>query len=128
MVKLLIVDDSNIMRKAIEKYLRRFSFQLVGTARNGREALELFRRHYPEFVTLDITMPELDGLACLTEMRAERPETRILVISALSDPLTGLEAVKRGASGFLSKPFTADVLAAEVEQILGLDAEHGGAQ
>lgn len=122
-MRLLIVDDSNIMRKAIEKYLRRFSFDLVGTARNGREALDLFRRHQPDFVTLDITMPELDGLACLTEMRSDRPQTRILVISALSDPMTGLEAVKRGANGFLSKPFTAEALATEVEQILQRGAE-----
>jgi len=123
LVKLLIVDDSNIMRRAIEKYLADFQLDLVGTAGNGEQALELFKETKPDLVTLDITMPKLDGLSCLKEMRSIDPEARILIISALKDPATGLEALKLGARGFLSKPFTQEQLKEEIEEILGDEDE-----
>ncbi len=113
-MKLLIVDDSNIMRRAIEKYLADFKLELVGTAADGESALALFRRFLPDLVTLDITMPRMDGLACLDEIMKIRPTTRVLVISALKDPATGLAALRKGARGFLPKPFTQSELQAEI--------------
>jgi two-component system chemotaxis response regulator CheY len=116
-MKLMIVDDSNIMRKAIEKYLGEFKLELVGTAGDGEAALRLFDEAKPDLVTLDITMPRMDGLACLSAIMEKRPETKVLVISALKDPATGLAALKRGAKGFLTKPFTQAELRDEVEAI-----------
>jgi two-component system chemotaxis response regulator CheY len=118
-MKLLIVDDSNIMRKAIEKYLERKQFTLVGSAGDGESALQMFSQFLPDLVTLDITMPRMDGLTCLEKMLAIKPDAKILVVSALKDPVTGLQALKKGAKGFLSKPFTAQELQQEIEEILG---------
>ena len=79
-LKLLIVDDSFIIRQAIKKYLKKYNLEVVGTAENGKIALELFEKTNPDIVTLDTTMPEIDGLTVLEEM-----------ISALG--LSGFKAV-----------------------------------
>jgi two-component system chemotaxis response regulator CheY len=118
-MKLLIVDDSNIMRRAIEKYLAGKRFTLVGTAPDGETALELFKKHLPDIVTLDITMPKMDGLACLERMIKIKGDVKVLIISALKDPATGLQALKKGAKGFLPKPFTALQLQQEIDEITG---------
>ncbi|MDR2314629.1 MAG: response regulator [Spirochaetaceae bacterium] len=118
-MKLLIVDDSNIMRRAIEKYLEHKQFTLVGAAADGEAALRIFSQALPDLVTMDITMPRMDGLTCLDKMLAIKPDVKILVISALKDPVTGLQALKKGAVGFLAKPFTAAELQKEVEEVLG---------
>jgi two-component system, chemotaxis family, chemotaxis protein CheY len=104
--KLLIVDDSNIMRRRIERSQRFDELQVVGTAANGLEALELFRATQPDIVTMDITMPQMDGIECIEKLVALRPAVRILVISALADKATAVEAMEKGANGFLNKPFT----------------------
>jgi two-component system chemotaxis response regulator CheY len=121
-MKLLIVDDSNIMRRAIAKYLQKKTFTLVGTAADGEAAVQMFRKYLPDVVTLDITMPKMDGLSCLEQMLKIRPDAKILIISALKDPATGLQALKKGARGFLPKPFSAEQLVKEIDEILGTDA------
>jgi two-component system, chemotaxis family, chemotaxis protein CheY len=110
MLSLLIVDDSNIIRRKIERCNDSDKFNVVGSACNGVEAIILFRRLRPDVVTMDLTMPEMDGIACITEMIAIDPNVNILVVSALSDKATGIEALKKGARGFLCKPFTEDQL------------------
>ena len=105
-VKMLIVDDSNIVRRRIERSQQFDDLQVVGTAANGLEALELARRTNPDLVTMDLTMPQMDGIECITQLVQMKPEVRILVISALADKATAVEAMERGANGFLNKPFT----------------------
>src|SRR5262249_9813217 len=104
--KLLIVDDSNIMRRRIERSQQFADLQLVGTAGNGVEALEMFKKTDPDVVTMDLTMPRMDGIECIGQLVALKPAVRILVISALADKATAVEAMERGANGFLNKPFT----------------------
>lgn len=106
MVRLLIVDDSNIVRRRIERSQQFDDLEVVGTAANGLEALELARRTDPDLVTMDLTMPQMDGIECITQLVRMKPQVRILVISALADKATAVEAMERGANGFLSKPFT----------------------
>lgn len=118
-MKLMIVDDSNIMRRAIRKYLDPFGMEVVATAADGRTALQLFAQHVPDIVTMDITMPELDGLQTLVEMLRIKPDSRILIVTALSDPETGLDAVRKGALGYLTKPFTQEQLREEITHIIG---------
>jgi two-component system chemotaxis response regulator CheY len=105
-LKLLIVDDSNIMRRRIERSQQFEELQVVGTAGNGVEALEMFRRTDPDMVTMDLTMPQMDGIECISKLVQLKPAVRILVISALADKATAVEAMERGANGFLNKPFT----------------------
>ena len=104
--KLMIVDDSNIMRRRIERSQHYEDLQLVGTAGNGVEALELFKKTDPDVVTMDLTMPHMGGIECIGQLVALKPAVRILVISALADKATAVEAMERGANGFLNKPFT----------------------
>ena len=117
--RLLIVDDSNIIRRAIAAYSEGLALSLVATASDGRTALDLLDEHQPDLVTMDITMPNLDGLSCLREIMRRRPETRVLIVTALSDPATGLQALKLGAAGFLPKPFTREQLRDELLHIMG---------
>jgi two-component system, chemotaxis family, chemotaxis protein CheY len=104
--KLMIVDDSNIMRRRIERSQQFEDLQLVGTAGNGLEALELFKKTDPDVVTMDLTMPQMDGIECIGRLVKLKPAVRILVISALADKATAVEAMEKGANGFLNKPFT----------------------
>lgn len=108
--RLLIVDDSSTVRRSIERHI--FSNQVteIYQAANGREAMELFERYRPEFVTMDLTMPEMDGLTCISKMMSLKPDTRLMVISALGDAETAIEAVERGANEYVVKPFSAEDL------------------
>lgn len=104
--RLMIVDDSNIMRRRIERSQQFEDLEVVGTAADGVEAVELFKRTDPDLVTMDITMPHMDGIECIAQLVALKPTVRILVISALADKATAVEAMEKGANGFLNKPFT----------------------
>ena len=104
--KLMIVDDSNIMRRRIERSNQFEELELVGTAGNGAEAIEMFKKMDPDVVTMDLTMPQMDGIECISKLVALKPAIRILVISALADKATAVEAMEKGANGFLNKPFT----------------------
>jgi two-component system, chemotaxis family, chemotaxis protein CheY len=105
-VRLLIVDDSNIVRRRIERSQQFEELEVVGSAANGLEALELFKRTDPDLVTMDLTMPQMDGIECIEHLVRLKPEVRILVISALADKATAVDAMEKGANGFLNKPFT----------------------
>ena len=104
--RLLIVDDSNIMRRRIERSQQFDELEVVGAASNGVEAIELFRRTDPDLVTMDLTMPQMDGIECIEQIVRLKPAVRILVISALADKATAVDAMEKGANGFLNKPFT----------------------
>ncbi|MFO1368878.1 MAG: response regulator [Marinagarivorans sp.] len=103
---MLVVDDSNVIRRKIERAAEGAFFRVVASAGSGAEALIAYAKHRPELITMDITMPHMDGIACIEKLMAHNPELRILVISALADKATGIEALEKGARGFLCKPFT----------------------
>ena len=106
--RLLIVDDSMIVRNRIMRLCSAAEFQhvkIVGLAANGMQAISLARKNRPTLITMDLTMPELDGEQCIAELSVLLPEARILVVSALSDKATALRAIRRGAHGFIHKPF-----------------------
>jgi len=116
--KLMIVDDSNIMRRRIERSQQFEALELVGTAADGIEALDLFKRTDPDVVTMDITMPHMDGIECIGRLVAMKPSIRILVVSALADKATAVEAMERGANGFLNKPFSDRQLNEAIAELL----------
>jgi two-component system chemotaxis response regulator CheY len=105
-IKLLVVDDSSITRRRIERDISLPRLIVVGTACNGHEAVQMCKAHQPQIVTLDLTMPHMDGLETISALLAIKPDVHILVISALSDKATAIEAICLGAAGFLNKPFT----------------------
>ena len=120
-VRVLIVDDSLIIREAIQKHLKDLNIEVVGTAEDGKVALDKFREHDPDVVTLDITMPELDGLSVLEEMLKMKKSVKVMVVTALSDKATGLRAIKMGAKSFLPKPFTPEKLQESFKRLIGLN-------
>jgi two-component system chemotaxis response regulator CheY len=112
-MRLLIVDDSNMIRTRISRVVQNGGLKgvvLAGLAKNGREAMRLARATRPEVVTMDLTMPEMDGIECIQEMLKFDPNINILVVSALSDKSTAIEALKLGARGFVAKPFSDEEL------------------
>ncbi len=117
-MKLLIVDDSSIMRRTIEKNLVDYDLQIVGTAANGVEALEMVKLKKPDVITLDITMPQMDGLTCLENIMQIHPEAKVMIITALSDKLTGLLALDKGARGFMYKPVNPEDLKKAFDKLL----------
>lgn len=105
-MKMLIVDDSLIVRRKIEREINLPELKEIFTATDGQQAVDIFTAHEPELVTMDLTMPNMDGTECVKQLVAINPDTVILVISALADKATAIKAVKYGAYGFLCKPFT----------------------
>lgn len=107
---MMIVDDSNIIRSKINRISDGEKFTVVATANDGIDALAKFRRVRPRVVTMDLTMPHMEGQDCISNMIEIDPEVLILVVSALSDEATGIDALERGAAGFLLKPFSENEL------------------
>jgi len=119
-MKLLIVDDSLVIRNKINRNLLK-QFESVNRASNGVEALSIVKSDSPGFITMDLTMPEMGGVECIEEIMKMAPNTYILVISALADKATAVEALTLGANGFLCKPFTALQLNDAIEKVLELE-------
>lgn len=118
MYRLMIVDDSNIIRNRIQRLYNSDTFSLVATATNGDDAVEKFKLYKPEVITMDLTMPQMDGLECIEKLVELDPEVRILVVSALSDKATGIKALELGASGFLCKPFSEEELVEALDELV----------
>jgi len=118
MLKLMVVDDSTLIRKKIIREHDENVFELVGEASDGNEAIELFERCGPDVVTMDLTMPNLDGIACIERLIELDPTIKILVVSALSDAETGMEALEKGAQGFVNKPFTEQQIMEALEIVI----------
>ena len=119
--KLMVVDDSMVFRNRIARLAadpRLPRVQLVAMAENGEEAIAQARHHRPDLVTMDLTMPRMDGPACLELLREQLPEARILVVSALSDRATALKALAKGAHGFLLKPFSDDQMVQSLQELM----------
>ncbi len=102
----MIVDDSNIIRNKISRCQARGMFKVVAKARNGAQAVKACEIYSPDVITMDLTMPHMDGIAAIRRIIGMEPDVRILVVSALSDKATGIKALKLGARGFLCKPFS----------------------
>ena len=117
-MNMMIVDDSKIMRQMIHEVCKQFNgITIVAMAGDGQEAITAFKRVRPEIITMDLTMPNLDGVGAIKQIMKLDPKVKILVISALSDQETALESISEGAKGFLYKPFSKEEL---TEAILGI--------
>jgi len=110
MKKVLVVDDAAFMRVSISKMLTSNGYEVIGEAENGKIAIKKFQELSPDIVTMDITMPEMDGLASLKEILAVNPNANIIMISAMGQESMVREAVMAGAKGFIVKPFKENVI------------------
>jgi len=108
MARVLVVDDAAFMRKMVSDALIKGGHDVVGEAGNGVEAIARFQELRPDLMTLDITMPEKDGLAALADIMAADPAAKVVMCSALGQESKVLEAIKLGAKDFVVKPFQPD--------------------
>ncbi len=102
-MRILIADDHALFRDSLKSLLEARNYSVVAEARNGREAIEMARRHKPELVLMDLSMPEVDGLTATKLICAELPEVKVVVLTASDDDANLFEAVKSGAQGYLLK-------------------------
>ncbi|MBH1941111.1 response regulator [Mobilitalea sibirica] len=105
MPKVLVVDDAAFMRLALKTILERNGFQIVGEAENGAVALKMYQEYKPDLVTMDITMPVLDGIQSLKAIRQYDPKAKVIIVSAMGQEGMIKEAIASGAKSFIIKPF-----------------------
>lgn len=105
MAKIIIVDDSRILRKILNTTLTEAGHEIIGEAGNGAELLKLLETKTPDLITLDITMPVMDGIAALKAVKEQYSDVKVIMVSAAGQKSKVMEALKAGASDFLQKPF-----------------------
>ena len=104
MARVVVVDDSQYLSKQIKDYLESEHYEVVGIGHDGIEGFELYKKHRPDFITLDITMPNKDGRECLSDILDFDSQAKVLMISALVDKSIVMSCLDRGAGGFIEKP------------------------
>lgn len=113
MADIMIVDDSRTSRKILREILERNGHSVVAEAVNGEDGYLKYKELNPDIVTMDITMPQMDGVECLSLIKKVNPEAKVLMITAAGQKEKMLESIKRGAEEFIVKPFNeAEILAA----------------
>lgn len=122
-MKLMVVDDSLTIRRKIERCACVNEDMSIISASNGEEAIALFKEELPDLVTMDLTMPHIDGVDCIKALVDIKPDVHVLVVSALADKVTALAAIKNGAEGFLKKPFTDEALNSALAELLVQEGE-----
>lgn len=118
MPKVLIVDDSAFMRATIKTMIKRNGFEVVGEAENGAVGVKKYQELHPDIVTMDITMPELDGIQALKVIRQFDPEAKIVIVSAMGQEILVKEAILNGAKSFVVKPFSEEAIVKALNKIL----------
>ncbi|MFC4320171.1 response regulator [Litchfieldia salsa] len=106
--KILIVDDAAFMRMMIKDILSKNGFDVVAEAADGAQAVEKYQEHQPDLVTMDITMPEMDGITALKEIKKLNPSAKVIMCSAMGQQAMVIDAIQAGAKDFIVKPFQAD--------------------
>ncbi|MDQ0159083.1 response regulator [Alkalibacillus salilacus] len=106
--QILVVDDAAFMRMMIKDILEKNGYEVVGEAENGEAAVEQYKELNPDLVTLDITMPEKDGIEALKEIMSQDSNAKIVMCSAMGQQAMVIDAIQSGAKDFIVKPFQAD--------------------
>jgi len=117
MKRVLIVDDAAFMRVSIKNMLAKHGYEVIGEAENGKVAIQKFQELAPDIITMDITMPEMDGLASLKKILAINPSANVVMISAMGQESMVREAVLSGAKGFIVKPFKEDIIVSALNNL-----------
>src|SRR5699024_7482470 len=118
MAKILVTDDAAFMRMQLKDILTKLGHEVIGEAENGLDAIEQYKKLEPEIITMDITMPEMDGIAAVKEIRKINPDVKIIMCSAMGQQGMVVEAIQAGAKDFIVKPFTPDRIKEALEKIV----------
>jgi two-component system chemotaxis response regulator CheY len=117
--RILIVDDAAFMRMMIKDILTKNGYEVVGEAADGMQAVEKFKELRPDLVTMDITMPEMEGITALKEIKAVEPNAVVIMCSAMGQQAMVIDAIQAGAKDFIVKPFQADRVIEAIQKALG---------
>ncbi|MFD2670092.1 response regulator [Marinicrinis sediminis] len=117
--KILIVDDAAFMRMMIKDILSKNGYEVVGEANDGSQAVEKYKELQPDLVTMDITMPEMDGITALKEIKKMDGNAKVIMCSAMGQQAMVIDAIQAGAKDFIVKPFQADRVIEAIKKTLG---------
>ncbi|MBE6913438.1 MAG: response regulator [Ruminococcaceae bacterium] len=118
MARIMVVDDAAFMRITIKNMLQKSEYEVVGEAENGRIAVERYAELRPDIVTMDITMPEMDGLEALKAIVKMDPNAKVIMVSAMGQEAMVRDAVLSGAKGFIVKPFKEDGILSAIAKLV----------
>jgi DNA-binding NarL/FixJ family response regulator len=116
-IRLLVADDHEVVRAGVTWFIRESDITIVAEASDGAQALQLAQFHRPDVVLLDVRMPEIDGMSCLSQLKAELPQIPVVIFTAYENPTYVARAVALGASGYLVKSATQAELVTAVQQV-----------
>ena len=116
---ILICDDAAFMRMMIKDILTKNGYNIAGEAENGAKAVEKYSELKPDLVLMDITMPEMDGIEALTQIKAADPNASVIMCSAMGQQAMVIESIQSGAKDFIVKPFQADRVIEAVQKVVG---------
>lgn len=119
MAKILVVDDAAFMRMMVKDIVTKNGHTVCGEASNGQEAIEKYKETKPDIVTLDITMPVMDGLQAIKEIKKLDANAKVIMCSAMGQQVMVIEAIQNGAKDFIVKPFQADRVVEAINKALG---------
>ncbi|ART76446.1 response regulator [Sutcliffiella horikoshii] len=119
MANVLVVDDAKFMRLTIGNILTKSNHTVIGEAENGKDAVSLYREHQPDLVTMDITMPEMNGIEAVREIVKDFPKAKIIMCSAMGQQRLIVDAIEAGAKDFIVKPFDESRVLEAVKRVLG---------
>ncbi|OQY98711.1 MAG: hypothetical protein B6D35_11365 [Candidatus Brocadia sp. UTAMX2] len=126
MKKILVVDDSKVIRMVIKRLLTQHGYQIAGEAENGRAAFEKYKDLRPDAVTMDIIMPEVDGIQGLKDILSFDKQAKVIMISAIDQKESLLEAIRQGAADYVVKPFEDDRMVAAMKNIFDENQKDAG--
>jgi len=121
--RILIVDDAAFMRMMIKNIVTKHGYEVVGEAENGQVAVELYKQLKPDLVTMDITMPEMNGIEGVKAIRQIDPNANIIMCSAMGQQAMVMEAIQAGAKDFIVKPFQQERILQAIERVLARAAQ-----
>jgi two-component system chemotaxis response regulator CheY len=117
MLKVLIVDDSLIIRKKITKIIEKLGHEVVFNAQNGQEAIDAYSKYKPDLVTMDITMPDMDGITAVKHIIAKDTGAKIIMVTSHGQEDMVIKSIQSGAVGYMLKPITDDKMAQAIGEV-----------
>ncbi|WP_170008267.1 response regulator [Bacillus fonticola] len=118
MAKILVTDDALFMRMQLKDILQKLGHEVVGEAENGRDAIHKFQELQPDVITMDITMPEMDGVEACKEIKKLNADAKVIMCSAMGQQGMIIDAIQAGAKDFIVKPFAANRIQEAIEKVL----------
>jgi len=119
-IKILVVDDSLIMRRNIRKIFKELGHIVVGEATTGKDAIEMYKEYRPDVITMDITMPDMNGIEAVELIKDFSPDVKVIMMTAHGQEDMVIQAIKAGAKAYILKPVTAIKIVSSIDKLFNL--------